>query len=70
MIRKVLLNIVLQPLRFWSILNMFMVHDLNVFQVVFNHKHVWELKKNRPVVIYGKDLFSYVIGKLFNSILE
>ena len=40
MIRKVLLNIVLQPLRFLSILNMFMVHDLNVFQVVFNHKHV------------------------------
>jgi hypothetical protein len=31
--RKVLLNIILQPLRFLSILNMFMVHDLNVFQV-------------------------------------
>ena len=40
--RKVLLNIVLQPLRFLSILNMFMVHDLNVFQVVFNDKQVWE----------------------------
>jgi hypothetical protein len=23
---------------FLSILNMFMVHDLNVFQIVFNHK--------------------------------
>ena len=38
--RKVLFNIVLKPLCFLSILNMFMVHDLNVFQVVFNHKQV------------------------------
>jgi hypothetical protein len=37
---EVLLNIVLQPLRFLSILNRFMVNDLNVFQVVFNYKQV------------------------------
>jgi hypothetical protein len=43
--RKFLLNIVLRPLRFLSILSMFMVHDLNMFQVVFNHKHVWAYKK-------------------------
>jgi hypothetical protein len=29
-----------QPLRFFTILNMFMVHDLNMFQFVFNHKQV------------------------------
>jgi len=34
--RKVLLNIVLQPLRFLSILKRFIVHELNAFQVVFN----------------------------------
>ena len=45
MIRKVFLNIVLQPLRFLSILSMFMVHDLNVFQGVFNHEQYENLKK-------------------------
>jgi hypothetical protein len=33
-----------------SILNRFMVHDLNVFQVVFNHKQVWELKKQALIL--------------------
>ena len=41
--RKFLLNIVLQPLRFFYLsLSMFMVHDLSMFQVVFNHELVWE----------------------------
>jgi hypothetical protein len=58
--RKFLLNIVLQSLRFLSILSMFMVHDLIMFQVVFNHKQVWEFYKS---MLYLHDIINTIYLK-------
>jgi hypothetical protein len=45
-----------------------MVHDLNVFQVVFNHKQVWELKKQASNIhIYNIYVKYYTVKKFNNS---
>ena len=43
---------------------MFMVHDLNVFQIVFNHKQVWERKKNKPLSLLNKHNQSFIFATL------